>query len=175
MASELRVPFATYRDAPKLVDKLTALFARLQPMLSKACDGSERAIEKALARLTRGQRLAYAIEQLQMEVGNGGFDQYFFNSAAAFAREALDGLRVLGLDSFAAIAQDAFAVFPGGKVPRVRNERQRMLLDDGLDERLAALKLDGKWYRSFTGEETISKAVLAYVDAHPEEFFCDAT
>jgi hypothetical protein len=30
---------------------------------------------------------------------------------------------------------------------------------------------DREWYDGYTGEEDMSKAVLAYVDAHPGEFF----
>lgn len=172
MSSDLRVPFATYEAADNLIDKLRALFVRLEPVIWEAYDEAEREIETTLARLTRGQRAAYAVEQLQMEVGNGGFDQYFFNSAGALAREALEGLRLLQLDRFASIAQQVFAQLPDGNVPRVRHVRQQ-LLDEGLSQRLEESDFDSQWYGSYAGVEEISKAVLAYVDGHADEFFFD--
>jgi hypothetical protein len=174
MSGDLRVPQADYRAGATLIQKLAAIFARLQPVLWEASESSEQDIEATLARLTTGQRIAYAIEQLQMEVANGGFDQYFFNSAGELAREALEGLRLLDLHRFAIVMERAMAEFPGGNVPRARDGRQE-LLAQGLSERLSDADLDSEWNRAYEVEEEVSKAVLAYVDAHPEEFFLDAS
>ena len=69
VSGDLRVPFAAYAAATTIVDKLTGLFDRLQPIIWDASDKSEEEIEAALTRLTKGQRVTYAVEQLQMEVG----------------------------------------------------------------------------------------------------------
>ncbi len=118
--------------------------------------------------------MAYAIEEIQMEVGNGGFDQYFANSGGALAPEALEGLRLLELRRFAAIVERAMAEFPHGNVPRSRVRREQ-LLEDGLSERLSEIDLDSDWHSSYEAEEEISNTLLAYIEAHPDEFFLDAS
>lgn len=173
LLADLRVPRDTYEAAATLVDKLTAIFARLQPRLWEASEASQAELEAALARLTEGQRATYAVEQLQMEVANGGFDQYFFNSGGDLAPEALEGLRLLRLDAFAALLQRAMRLFPGGEVPRARSARQETL-EREVSARLEDEGLEPAWYGAYAAEEEVSKAVLAYVDGHPEEFFLDA-
>jgi hypothetical protein len=173
LVEDLRVPFANYETATTLIEKLTALFARLQPVIWNASDDSEEEMRTALAQLTNGQRMSYAVEQLQMEVCNGGFDQFFFNSAGALAHDALEGLRLLQLGVFASLTERAMAFFPDGSVPRGRNKRQD-LLAAGVSKELESADLDSKWYAAYAGEEQISKAVLAYVVSHPDEFFVDA-
>lgn len=95
------------------------------------------------------------------------------NSAGVLAREALEGLQLLRLSKFASLMERAASFFPDGDVPRERDERQELLTADGVSERLEEADLDSKWYASYAGEEEISTAVLAYVNAHPEEFFID--
>ena len=67
---DLRVPFATYQRAATIIEKLAALFARLQPIMFEAESTAE--VERALSPLTDGQRALWAVEQLQAEVNNGG-------------------------------------------------------------------------------------------------------
>jgi hypothetical protein len=170
-SNDLRVPVATYEAADTFVSKLTALFARLQPVIWAASEGSEKKIEAALAQPTKSQRTMYAVQQLEMEVSNGGFDQHFFNSSGMLAREALEGLQLLRLNKFAALMKRAVSFFPGGDVPRPWGKRQRALAR--LSQLLEQARLDSRWYASYAVEEEISKAVLAYVDTHAEDFFLD--
>src|SRR5215510_10324950 len=95
---DLRVSFANYQRARTIIEKLDALFARVQPVMFEADSPAE--VERALAFLTPGQRGLWAVEQLQAEVNNGGFDQYFVNSAGDLAVEALEGLQLIGATKF---------------------------------------------------------------------------
>jgi hypothetical protein len=63
-----------------------------------------------------------AVECLFGDVLNGGFDQYFSNSGGVSVREAIRGLRDMGLDEYAEIASDALAVL-GDKFVQDRAER----------------------------------------------------
>lgn len=53
---------------------------------------------------------------------NGGYEQYFFNSAGVIAPEAVAGFRALGLDALASITAEA-AKLLGAPYPRDSNER----------------------------------------------------
>jgi Domain of unknown function (DUF4375) len=167
---DLRVPYRTYHEAKDEVARVTALFARLEPVMFDAETPEE--IEAALGNLTAGQRALWAVEQLQMETGNGGLEQYFFNSAGGTAREALDGLRLFGLKKLEKLFAKAVAMFPDGAAPRDRDERMDLLEDEAPADRLDALT--ERWEDAYEGAESLSKAALAYVDAHPAEFFLDA-
>ena len=63
-----------------------------------------------------------AVEYLFGDVLNGGFDQYFSNSGGISVREAIRGLRDMGLDEYAEIASDALTVL-GDKFVQDRTER----------------------------------------------------
>lgn len=64
------------------------------------------------------------VEELEAEVNNGGFDQYFFNSAGGNAAAAIEALDALGAHKTANIVRRACAKFPGGMPPSNRTERQ---------------------------------------------------
>lgn len=99
--------------------------------------------ERCLRPFTREQRLMYALLWYQSEVGNGGHDQFFFNSTGIVYSDALAALRELGLAEGVAILTEAGRRM-GGSPARDRAERQEQLetlhpeLDD-LDSRLYAL------------------------------------
>ena len=61
---------------------------------------------------------------IEAEVNNGGFDQFYFNSAGDHAFFAPQALTAIGARSMAEIASRANAVFGLGGPPRSRDERQ---------------------------------------------------
>lgn len=79
------------------------------------------------------------IEDLEAEINNGGFDQYFFNSVADKATETIAALKFIGAVHTANIMQSACAKFPGGMPPKERSVRQELLMSvspdsDGFEE-----------------------------------------
>ena len=81
-----------------------------------------------------------------MEVNNGGFSQYFFNSSGDFSNELVVAFITIGANATAAICQKAIAAF-GRDIPDDRYERQEMLdelesnkIDESLEE------CDGAFY-----------------------------
>lgn len=169
---ELRVAYSTFAAAKNLEGRLAALFRRVQPVMFAAETAGE--VEAALARLTPGQRAAWAVEQLQLEMGNGGIEQYFYNSAGDTAPEALHGLRLIDAPRFARPLEQAMQLFPGGKVPRDRDARELLLDEEGLSEVLIDSGVDEAWEDAYSREEDLSKLVLEYVERHRAEFFTDA-
>jgi uncharacterized protein DUF4375 len=69
------------------------------------------------------------VGELEAEVNNGGFDQFFFNSAGDNASKTIEALEVIGAQKTAAIVRRACAKFPSGMPPADRNARQALLLD----------------------------------------------
>lgn len=68
------------------------------------------------------------VEDLEAEINNGGFDQFFFNSAGDKVSEAIIALKCIGAAHTAKIVESACAKFPGGMPPKERSERQELLL-----------------------------------------------
>jgi hypothetical protein len=67
------------------------------------------------------------IEALEAEVNNGGFDQFFFNSAGDNSRSTIEALEMVGAKRTAEIVRRACARFPGGMPPEDRFTRQDAL------------------------------------------------
>jgi hypothetical protein len=68
------------------------------------------------------------IETLEGEVNNGGFDQFFYNSAGDETAEIIQALETVGALKVAEIVKRAAGKFPGGMPPRDRFPRQDLLL-----------------------------------------------
>lgn len=59
--------------------------------------------------LTTEEVIVLAVEGLEREVNNGGYDQFFVNSSAEYASVIVDALRRIGCPEVAAITKDAIA------------------------------------------------------------------
>ncbi len=68
----------------------------------------------------------YAAHWCQSEVCNGGFRQFFSNTAGLLAPEALEGFRCIGLIEWAEILAEAMKLF-GKPYPRGRADRYVLL------------------------------------------------
>lgn len=66
--------------------------------------------QEAVRSLPRMIRPLYTVLTLQSEVENGGFNQYFWNSAGRLAPEALADLQYLGADQHAALLREAIRI-----------------------------------------------------------------
>ncbi len=72
-------------------------------------------------------QILVAVYALEAEVNNGGFDQYFFNSAGDQAWFAPAALKSIGAHRMASIVEQANALFGEGGPPRITDERQSAL------------------------------------------------
>jgi len=68
------------------------------------------------------------IDALEGEVNNGGFDQYFYNSAGDRTADAIQALEMIGAFKMAETVKKAAQMFPNGMPPKDRFERQAILL-----------------------------------------------
>ncbi len=88
--------------------------------------------------LSEAERIFYITQSLEMEVNNGGFSQFFFNSSGNFSNELVGAFTAIGASATADICRKAIAAF-GQEIPVDRSQRQDMLEQlesDAFDELL---------------------------------------
>ena len=77
--------------------------------------------------LTDHQKSFYHNQNLEREVNNGGFNQYFCNTSGDNAHETVLSLQDIGATKTADILQQAIDQFPNKSVPKNRDERTRLV------------------------------------------------
>jgi hypothetical protein len=122
---------------------------------------------KNVEKLTLCEKNIVYIEELEREVNNGGFSQYFFNSSGDFAKETLNALNTIGSKIFLEILESAVNNFPDGIVPIDRDERQEILAElEEKDEELWE-EMDNKFYKY---EEDIYELMIEYIKENINDF-----
>jgi hypothetical protein len=81
--------------------------------------------------LSEHEKLFFAVGLLQLEVFNGGFDQYFFNSSSSYYRFAEEGLIALGATkTLEMLHQAKQMLFPDTPIPEDTQARRQALRAD---------------------------------------------
>ncbi len=101
---------------------------------------------EALKGLPQGVRAVYATWELEGQVNNGGFDQYFLNTEGALAEEAITGYRLFGAYESVSLIEQALA--------EQHDSAALAQLDD----------------RFFELEEPVQELRIRYIRSHPEAF-----
>ena len=92
------------------------------------------------------EKAIYTIWWLEAEVNNGGFNQYFWNSAGDDAALSLQSLNKIGATKTAELLKRAIDVAFSGSLPLTRDDRQKQLEIDE-DKKIEALgELDDRFY-----------------------------
>ena len=120
---------------------------------------------------TLGERMVFAFRWMAIEVQNGGFDQYFFNSAGDFWKDVLDGLQIIGDEQGLARFRTVLSIFPDASPSADRYTRQEQLsaLEEKNEKRFSKHfeKVSRKFWREpFPNWEL----VYDYVKTHTKEF-----
>jgi hypothetical protein len=122
--------------------------------------------EDALGRLTSAERTFRVVDELLLELNNGGFFQYFMDSAGDHAAETVEALRVIGAARTAALVEEAWGVVGGdGRAPEreARYERMAALTEEA---KFRLIGLDERFYR----EDDSAALLLPFVRKHQAEF-----
>ena len=126
---------------------------------------SDRLFPHPWAELSAAERVVVLVDWLEREVNNGGFHQFYFNSAGDCANQTPAALRAIGACQVAAIVEQANALFPGGAPPVDRSERQCVL--DEIDPDIHIFnQLDRRFYAY---PDEISTLVYDFVAAHRDQ------
>ena len=113
------------------------------------------------------QKVFSAIWEVESEVNNGGFSQYFLNDSAESSSFIVTALKEIGAPKTATICQRAIAIaYPGG-LPQTADSI-RSAAGDFSEEILQGLEsLDQEF---FSYPHDLTGLLFAYVKAHPDEF-----
>ena len=116
---------------------------------------------KGFLALNEKEQAIYTIWWLETEVNNGGFHQYFWNSAGDHADVALKSLRSIGAKKTAELLEKSIKIAFEGKLPINRSERQNKL-EVNQEAKLERLEeLDNEFYEY---SEDFYKLLDIYVD-----------
>ncbi|GAB5382090.1 MAG: hypothetical protein Alis3KO_36030 [Aliiglaciecola sp.] len=96
--------------------------------------------------LSEKEKAIFTIWWLEAEVNNGGFNQYFWNSAGDNAGLALESLNKIGASKTAELLKEAIEVAFSGSLPLVRADRQKELEIEKEYKMEALGKLDSSFY-----------------------------
>ena len=113
--------------------------------------------------LSPAERVFRAIWDLESDVNNGGFDQYFFNNSGDTAFAVVEALEAIGAHEAARIVAKANGVFPRSAPPRDRDQRQELLL--ALKPRQETL-LEELSEEFFQYPDDLTELLHAYVKKH---------
>lgn len=78
-------------------------------------------------KLTGEQKIFFLNQNLEREINNGGFNQFFCNSSGDNAHETILSLQAIGATKTATLLQKAIDQFPNKTVPAERDERVEMV------------------------------------------------
>jgi len=97
--------------------------------------------------LTTPEKVFVSIWELESEVNNGGFHQYFFNSSGDNARHCVSALESIGAMNFAALVKQANSVFENGEPPADSGIRQPQIEKFSDDQKKFLDELDQKFFK----------------------------
>lgn len=122
---------------------------------------------KSLSRLSIEQTHLFAILLYEMEVNNGGHEQFYWNSAGIAWEEVLNGLRAIGADEHYELMKESVQIM-GGNPSKDREIRQRQIPSD-------SSRLDGLDWRFYDLRKTgvLDDAEIAYVKNNRGKFYFD--
>jgi len=116
--------------------------------------------------LTRPEQIFYGVWELEAEVNNGGFHQYFFNSSGDYAFAIVDALKEIGAHQAATIVHRAIRLFDGGLFSRDLAARQTQLLALPENSNTKFNRVDEEFYQY---PDNLTDLLYAYVRQHPSE------
>jgi hypothetical protein len=119
--------------------------------------------------ITEIEHRLYAVYFMDGEVMNGGFHQYFHNSAGNNAGVALAGLKDMGATSTAAILESAMAVFSGGKPPIDRKKRWKVMKKMESRSNPIWENCDSEYYNRKEDEEDVYELCFNYAKKNRAE------
>jgi hypothetical protein len=117
--------------------------------------------------LTEEEKVIVFIEELEREINNGGFNQFFFNAASDYYSEILSALEQVGSVKFHSILKQSSKPFPNESVPTDRNKRQEIL--EEIEDKANELwdDLDQEFYKY---EEDIYGLLINFINSNIEKF-----
>lgn len=134
--------------------------------LMELADGPNTAIyQTAFQEQCAPQQVFSAIWEMEGQVNNGGFDQFFINCESDIVQFAPEALRRIGAHQCAQIVQAAVYSMTSTFWDKAEDEEKRAALDDDLSEKLDALSDEFIAY-----PDNLTELLFQFVECHPEAF-----
>ncbi|TDQ29971.1 DMP19 family protein [Tenacibaculum caenipelagi] len=120
-----------------------------------------------IEKLNSSQRTFFFIENLEREINNGGFNQFYFNSSGNFSQETVSALLEIGANKTAEIVKKANSEFKNGTVPKEKAERQNELelIEEKAEENWN--KCDSEFYEY---HDNLTELLIVFVIKNKMEF-----
>ncbi len=124
------------------------------------CDGENRSLPLPLTHIV-------LVSEVDAEICNGGFDQYFFNCSGDQADKAVHALRAVGATGKAEILRQAMSLFGPRGPSKIREQRhlERERFSAPQAQEMAAL--DNAWYED---GENVRLLLHLYASSHRRAF-----
>jgi len=151
------------KDAPTDQQLVSAMAGHIADKMRKNGYGYD------LSKLSKPEGLISAVDALSLEVQNGGFDQYFNNSAGDDAHFARSGLKEIGDTKSLGIFDRACVPFPSAKPAADRETRGDQL--EAVHKKQGEEwddKLNDEWGDDETSKDR-TRLLASYVRAHCTE------
>jgi len=137
--------------------------------ISIRMEGDNRTALEILKGMTTGQQAIYSTWEVEAEVNNGGFNQFYFNSSKQFSDMAVLGFEIIQAHQFADLMREANKTY-------VKNKDWLERFDDGTVESFSKSyesnplnPLDEKFYQFYQTED-LKALKVRYIRMHIEEF-----
>lgn len=117
--------------------------------------------------LSQPERMFFIAQNVEIEVNNGGFSQFFYNSTGDFSAETVQAFLAIGAEKTAAICQRALDVV-GQPLPVNRAERIELL--EKIESDALAEALDSCDNAFYSCEEDLNALTDAYVMKNKADF-----
>ena len=117
--------------------------------------------------LTEPQKIFYLNQNLEREINNGGFNQYFINSSGDYTHETIHSLKSIGANHTADILQKAIDQFSDKKVPKDRDDRIEIVEDIEETSNEVWEELDQKFFEYVDDLNTLN---MEYIRRNKEYF-----
>lgn len=157
-------PFIIDKDAVKLsslpweqILEIPDPYSRYLEMITFVTD---KELDQGYDALSENERIIKHICLLEAEVSNGGFDQYFFNSAGDHALQTVDLLRQIGSKEMLALLTQAIEAF--GPNPPSSNRETRWAQMDILPEAVSD-EWEGIEQKFYGSTESIVDLIMNHI------------
>lgn len=136
---------------------------QLDNFIAELCDYGED-----LGKLTDEQTVFFLNQNIEKEINNGGFSQYFLNSSGRHATNTVASLEAIGATKTADIVRKAIQQLPDENT--LRYEKKRIEFIEQINEATAKIwdDLDQRFF--FAYEEDLNEINLDYVRRHRNSF-----
>jgi len=149
-------------DSVLKIERRDMIVMKIDSYLNEKSEYGEK-IEK----LNPSQHTFLFVENLEREINNGGFNQFYFNSSGDFSQETIKALLEIGANKTAEIVKRANSKFKNGDVPKDRTKRQNELelIEKKAEENWN--KCDSEFYKY---QDNLTELLIAFVIKNKSDF-----